>query len=601
MKKYYSFIVAVATMFSVTSCSQEEVIGEASQDYVSAKFTIGTTDAMGSRDIGDGTTVDVVACAVFDANGVEMSELRKYEPVVGKAATYNVRLVKGQAYRVAFFAYDQDANAYDVTDMKSIKVLGNQASNMENRDAFTNYIDIEAAKTVNTIEEDVILYRPFAQLNLGIDDTELDDARKAGVVVANTQITVTNVYNAFSAFDNEIAADATLGKMTFALNGMPEEKLVVNGDEYNYLAMNYLLVGEKGDQKGLADIEFVWNTADGKTNNPTTHFINIPVQRNYRTNIIGKLLTNPATFNISIDADFDGEYVVNVPVVTENVATLADLQAAIDNAGKGQTIIKIDGRINENGNIVVNQKKDVEILIDGQGYGFSGTITVNGGSVWGGTEGLTLQNIKFNGVISNDNYVTVGENVTGNMSRYAHNVIINNCTFSPFMTGPGIENIVAVRAYQANDLLVMNCKASDLHSFAQITGGNNVKFVGVTSKCVRGISLGSATNSIVSNCDITATGADKYGIRHNADSAVDELKIVSSKVNAFIPVVVRKTNDTAIEAYKLTFEGTNTLTKGGDYEVAIAKEEYDAVGKTLTALPNVTVTGADANWKKFGF
>lgn len=67
----------------------------------------------------------------------------------------------------------------------------------------------------------------------------------------------------------------------------------------------------------MTDVEFVWENSDAsKTNNPTTHFKNIPVQRNYRTNIIGKLLTNPATFNIVIDADFidspEDDYIVSV-------------------------------------------------------------------------------------------------------------------------------------------------------------------------------------------------------------------------------------------------------------------------------------------------
>lgn len=67
----------------------------------------------------------------------------------------------------------------------------------------------------------------------------------------------------------------------------------------------------------MTDVEFVWENSDAsKTNNPTTHFKNIPVQRNYRTNIIGKLLTNPATFNIVIDADFidspENDYIVSV-------------------------------------------------------------------------------------------------------------------------------------------------------------------------------------------------------------------------------------------------------------------------------------------------
>ena len=232
---------------------------------------------------------------------------------------------------------------------------------------------------------------------------------------------------------------------------------------------------------------------------------------------------------------------------------------------------------------------------------FKGTFTVNGGSVWGGTEGLTLQNINFIGVLSNDDYVTIGENVPGNTSRYAHNVIIKDCKFGPIMTGPGIVNIVAVRAYQANDIMIMNCEAEDLHSFAQITGGNNVKIDGLVSNCVRGLSLGSATNCFVANANITATGADKYGIRHNADSGVDVLTLTNVNVNAFIPVVTRHTNDTPVTSYKVVFEGVNTLTKAGDWHVAIAEEEYDTVGETLTHLPNVAVegTGVDGTWVIF--
>ena len=57
--------------------------------------------------------------------------------------------------------------------MKNIELLGNQASNIEARDAFTNYIDITAAETMNTISKKVTLYRPFAQLNLGTTEGSL--------------------------------------------------------------------------------------------------------------------------------------------------------------------------------------------------------------------------------------------------------------------------------------------------------------------------------------------------------------------------------------------------------------------------------------------
>ena len=319
-------MLAIAGMLFATSCSQDELLNEPTTgDYVSAKFTIGTSDGIATRaTIGNGTKVDKVACAVYDEKGTELSDLYAIRDVVDMKATYEIRLAKGQKYRVAFFAYNSTADAYDVTYLTDIKVKDSQNSNIENRDAFTAYVDVDA--TVNTINEDVTLYRPFAQLNLGVDNTEWTDAVKAGVTVAKSKIVVTNVYDQFSAYDNAIVATAEPKTMTFAMNTIPTEELevdvdrdgtIANTEKFKYLALNYLLVGDAGTEKSLTDVEFVWENSDAsKTNSPTTHFKNIPVQRNYRTNIIGKLLTNPATFNIVIDADFidspEDDYIVSV-------------------------------------------------------------------------------------------------------------------------------------------------------------------------------------------------------------------------------------------------------------------------------------------------
>lgn len=319
-------MLAIAGMLFATSCSQDELLNEPTTgDYVSAKFTIGTSDGIATRaTIGNGTKADKVACAVYDEKGTELRDLYAIRDVVDMKATYEIRLAKGQKYRVAFFAYNSTADAYDVTYLTDIKVKDSQNSNIENRDAFTAYVDVDA--TVNTINEDVTLYRPFAQLNLGVDNTEWTDAVKAGVTVAKSKIVVTNVYNQFSAYDNAVVATAEPVTMTFAMNTIPTEELevdvdrdgtIANTEKFKYLALNYLLVGDAGTEKSLTDVEFVWENSDAsKTNNPTTHFKNIPVQRNYRTNIIGKLLTNPATFNIVIDAGFidspENDYIVSV-------------------------------------------------------------------------------------------------------------------------------------------------------------------------------------------------------------------------------------------------------------------------------------------------
>ena len=317
-KNLFMSMLAMAGMLFATSCSQDELLNEPTTgDYVNAKFTISTPEGIGTRaavNVGEGTTVNYVACAVYDATGEEMPNLRQYRPITNKTAEYSIRLVKGQAYRVAFFAYYGEDNGisdyYDMQYLTDIKIK-DAKSNIEHRDAFTNYVDVTAQESMKAVEKPVTLYRPFAQLNLGSYAEDVEAARQAGVVVTNSKITVSNVYTTFNAYDNEVAGETS--EVTFLMNEIPGQDLSVDMDNnedtpdetFEYLALNYLLVGDAGSEKTLTDVTFEWQTADNKTNNPATVFKNIPVQRNYRTNIIGYLLTNPAVFNITIDEKFE--------------------------------------------------------------------------------------------------------------------------------------------------------------------------------------------------------------------------------------------------------------------------------------------------------
>ena len=238
--------------------------------------------------------------------------MRQIHNIENKQARYSIRLAKGQNYRVVFFAYHAADNSdqpeyYNIEDLKNIKIL-DAKSNIEERDAFTAYYDVELGKTMQPINEEITLYRPFAQLNLGTEEADWDAAVKAGVKVANTKIVVSNVYTTFSAFDDAVVGEPQ--EVTYSLNAKPSDALyaTIDGTEqdYVYLALNYLLVGDKENEKNLTDVEFIWENRDGtKTNNPTTVFHNVPVQRNYRTNIVGWLLTNAAEFNITIDERFE--------------------------------------------------------------------------------------------------------------------------------------------------------------------------------------------------------------------------------------------------------------------------------------------------------
>ena len=586
MKKRNIFLgmLTMVGMFFATSCSQDELFNESTNgDFVNATFTIGTADGIGTRAVGDGTTVDKVACAVYDADGDELKDLYKVEEVVGKTATYNVRLAKGQNYRIAFFAYNEAAGAYDVTDLKNIVVNDGQLSNVEGRDAFTAYYDVVTGKSMNAINETVTLKRPFAQLNLGIDAVELEDAKKAGIEAAESKIVVSNVYKAFSAFDNTVVEGAETSEMTFELNAIPTEalKVTVNGEErfYNYLALNYLLVGDKDTEKSLTDVEFIWKGKDGETNDPTTTFLNIPVQRNYRTNIIGKLLTSPANFTIVVDAEFDGEKVVH------EIFSAQDLQGVLNgNLAAGTHTFYLGADIA--GDVTILQQEGVNIVIDGSTHKWDGTVTINGNARANGAETLTLKNINFV-ANSGKTFIDAPTKVNGKYN-YSHNVTVDNCTFSSASYN---EEIVGIKLLTTYNAVVKNCTATNIHTLAQFQSTDNATVIENVKvvNCKNGISLGNMASATITNAEISAKG---YGVRLDGEKTREvAVTIENAKIEAFIPVNVRKMNDDACKA-TVKFEGENSL-KGDSYEIAFCSNEYEEGVEPAAPKGTFTLDGAE--------
>jgi len=577
IKNLFSMLAMVGMLFA-TSCSQDEAIGGASAgDYVDATFTIGTADGMGTRAIGDGTTVDKVACTVYDEEGNEM-DLYQIVDITNKTATYSVRLAKGQNYRVAFFAYNEAAKAYDVTDLKNIEVKAGQNCNVEGRDAFTAYYDVTTGETMNAFEKTITLYRPFAQLNLGIDAQELEDAEKAGIVVAKSKIVVSNVYNVFSAYDDAVAATDAAEEMVFELADVPTETLKADAnndgtdEEYTYLALNYILVGDKNTEKALTDIEFIWETENGKTNNPTTTFINIPVQRNYRTNILGRLLTNPATFNIVIDEKFEKpDYIVDENENTVhyvNVSTAAELQAALDAAPNG-TIINITDDIT--GDVTATQKADVKIAIFGNGKQYNGVITVDGKSKTYTTAGLTIKDLNFAAAsISADACIRLGNGT--NATRYTCNVIVSGCTFD-------VPGAVGVKSYTGGDknLTITGCTATaNAHSLVQAKGIDGIIIENTAVNSKNGMNFNNSTNVVINNCNADTKGyAARFGESSGGTGAAEAYSIKNSTLKSACDdgdavIILRGTADySTLTIENTTIDGTTQITNTATDAVVI--------------------------------
>ena len=566
MKKKNLFfgMLAMSGMLFATSCSQDELLNESSTaDYVNATFTIGTNNGIGTRaaTIGNGTKADKVACAVYDETGAELEDLYQIVDVKEKTATYKIRLAKGQEYRVAFFAYNSAADAYNVEDLTNITVKDNQSSNIENRDAFTAYVDVEA--TVDAINKNVTLSRPFAQLNLGVDATEWEDAVKAGVEVAKSKIVVTNVYNQFSAYDNAIVANAQPVTMEFAMNAIPNEDLEVDADRdgqietYKYLALNYLLVGDAGTEKSLTDVEFIWENADAsKTNNPTTHFLNIPVQRNYRTNIVGKLLTNPATFNIVIDEKFidspANDYIVSVWDGETVETPVADANKVFRISSAAQLV----GMMNDSKYPNCNTYQNVVLECD---------IDLAGNTISGFGDGSGF----FDGVFDGQGHTISNFNIDATDRTYYAGLFNQVSQYSG-------ENTVI------KNLIVKNAIVAGSGQVGVIAGGMN-------------------GNTVVENCKVynsTVKGVKKVGavVGYTAGGTV--------KDNYAENCVIEYSEKEAGEI--LGFENTGSTVSGNTFKnitfvasaAALAKEMTPDANGVITLTRDYTVTG---DWTSLKF
>lgn len=85
-------------------------------------------------------------------------------------------------------------------------------------------------------------------------------------------------------------------------------------ETFKYLSMCYVLTASTKEDKVLINNVKVWlATGDDPTaadfeEIEVVNLKNVPAQRNWRTNIVGNLLTEQTVFNVSLDKDFAGEY-----------------------------------------------------------------------------------------------------------------------------------------------------------------------------------------------------------------------------------------------------------------------------------------------------
>lgn len=313
MKKILIPAISLAAVLLTGACSIDERTSGGNGDEAMLTLNMGLDGAVQTRAIGDGTGADHLTYAVFDKTGTPIEGMKVSKDVTFPT-TETITLAKGQTYRIAFWAQNKACTAYEVSDDMVVTIDYEGAlSNDEKRDAFFKTVEVTVT---GDAELDVELTRPFAQLNVGIYESDWTAGEAAGIVISTSKAVVKQAASTLNLLDGSVAAPVDV-TFDFANIPAPTENLSVDLDgdgtpeTYKYLSMNYILPNDgttTGDASTtLSDLEFTFHPEDGNDITLTQGLDAVPVQRNWRTNIIGQILSGDLSLNISIDPGFNGD------------------------------------------------------------------------------------------------------------------------------------------------------------------------------------------------------------------------------------------------------------------------------------------------------
>lgn len=632
-KKLFLGMFAAAGMLLATSCSNDELDVVQSGNEAQVTFSLAAEGGIATRAISDGTGAKKLVYAVYNANGELIKTIANTDvngQIVDNSAFDNgltenvtITLAKGQQYTVAFWAQNPNCTAYTTTDLKNVTIDYAGLNNDETRDAF---FKAETFTVTGNTEIDVVLKRPFAQINVGVYQTDWDAAVASEIEIEKSKVTIEKAATSINLLTGEVEGEETVeyGFATIPTQFTTPETLDVDLDKdgtkekYVYLSMSYILANDAttGYAKAtLEDLDFTFAPKSGNNINFSEGLNAVPVQRNWRTNIIGKILTGDVTFNITIDPIYDGEYNNGkAQPVNINGVYYATIQDAVNNVKDGEVIkvatgtytevVKVTGGKNftleaAGPNVVIaaldHQSNATPSTVKVKGITFDNSVTTAGWftgtapniapcvGAWGGN--LTFEDCAF--IVAGTSGKETGVMTWWTTENNVMSLSFNNCTFEG---KDDHANARAMQIYGYVNMEVNNCSFNtkkdytlkyvaqngNIATFSNNIVNNSENFVELGSSAYPGTNYTANINN-----NTLGNGVNTHIIANNENQTVN----VNGNVSVIAEGVVKDANGNYIASSN---EGITNAISDGATTINLTQGNYvipsSAKGKTLTII-----------------
>lgn len=294
-------------MVSAGSC-QKEITDGIDDGGAKVSLTLQTVDQQ-TRAIADASNIDILHWEIYPEDVLDaakpLAKGSERDTDGDGVFTLDLSLILDQTYNFIFWAQvdpEEGKEHYDVSDLRrvGIRTYDDEKANDESRAAFFAYETIHVS---GSIEETITLYRPFSQLNLGTETYDVSSLNLTESLKVNySEITAYGIADTFNTITGEGEGSREVHfQQNITPNGDEDavkKILEVNNTSYYWLGMNYLIVNGNSDN---VKVDMKFHTTHGEVE---LSIDNVPVKENYRTNIIGDLLTSEAFFKIVVDETF---------------------------------------------------------------------------------------------------------------------------------------------------------------------------------------------------------------------------------------------------------------------------------------------------------